>query len=108
MAAIYETDFAIRSLAIVAGNWTDLAGSSIPIDCNYIMVFNDSGQDISLRSDPNNASSQATVHDGQMFTIGAPRGVDQKTVRFQKGRQNPVASLQPSVSSVNVLLFFIF
>lgn len=108
MAKQYETSFAVRQLAITNSGFTDIQGAAVlPIDCNYIEILNDSGQDVILATDPNNVASQITIHDGQMFSIGAARGFDTKQCRFQAGDSNPIAAVKSASSSVNVIILSI-
>ena len=104
----YETKFAIRPATIQAGAFTDIVGTSmLPIDCNTVLVMNDTGQDINLRTDPANANSQVVVHDGQSFTIGGQDSGGGHGARFLAGSQNPVCSLEASVSQVSPLIISI-
>lgn len=69
----YEQSFAIRQLAITSVGWTDVQGLlALPIDCNQVVIYNDSNNDVYLRTNPNVAASQVTIAPGQFFPIGAP------------------------------------
>ena len=58
----YETKYAVRSVLINSSTWTDVQGINIlPIACNSVTIFNDSGVDVYFRSDPNNTDSQITL-----------------------------------------------
>lgn len=99
----YEEKFAIRIMAILAASFTDIVGLALlPINCNFVTVFNNSGVAVLLRSDPGNASSEISIANGASFVIGAsgpPRG----STRFPQNC-NPVGSLKSSVGNVNVVI----
>ncbi len=104
MAVVYETKFAVRLLAINAVTWTDIYGSALPIDCNTVIIFNNTGVDIFLRSDPSNPNSQITIQTGQQFEIGttglpATAGLS----RFPKGSA-PLGSLLSSSGNVSPVI----
>lgn len=105
----YESAFAIRKLPIDQNGFTDIVGPSVlPIDCNVVVIFNDTGQDILLRSDPANANSEVTIHDGQQFEIGTAFSSSARGARFQRGSSNPVGALKAAVSGVSPLIESIF
>lgn len=103
---VYEQSCALRALALNNATWTDVAGPSIPIDCNLVIIFNNSGVDIFLRTDPGNANSQVTINPGQQFEIGgAPRPPSFGPSRFISGDSTRAAcSLMASSGSPNVLI----
>lgn len=69
----YEQSFAIRQLAINAATFTDVQGLTIlPIDCNQIIIFNNSNVEITLATNPNVATSEVVLEPGQYFPIGSP------------------------------------
>lgn len=101
----YEQTDAIRLLAINAVTWTDVAGVAVlPISCNQVIVFNNSGVSIFLRTDPNNANSQVTIASGQQFEIGSSGGSGPRSFLFPQGSGNPPCSLLSSSGTVNVLI----
>ena len=102
----YETRFSIRQASIGAGGFTDIVGQTyIPIDCNVVAIFNNTGVDIYLRSDPGNAASQVTISSGQQFEIGMP-GLQSVggAPRFISMSTDPVCSLQSSSGTVTPLV----
>jgi len=103
--SVYEKTFAIRVLAITAGAWTDVVGEAVlPIGCDLVTIYNNSGVDVLLRTDPNNANSQVTIASGQAFEIGSPGRRPLADFRFPVNSTYPVCSLQSSVGNVNVLV----
>ncbi len=99
----YEESATIRQLALAASpTWTDVTGAAIPIDCNQVVIFNNSGVDIYMRTDPGNPNSQVTINNGQQyeFTGPVPRGF--RSHRFPKN--STVCSLQPSSGTPSVVI----
>lgn len=69
----YEQSFAIRQLQVSSAAFTDVQGlTSLPIDCNQVIIFNNSNVEVSLRTNPNVAASEVVLEPGQYFPIGAP------------------------------------
>ena len=99
----YDTRFALRKVPINQNTWTDLVGAAIlPIACNNVIVYNNTGQDILLRSDPGNDQSEVLVPNGSQFEIGA-------SVNISGGHRFPlncpaVASLLSSSGNVSLLV----
>lgn len=108
MATLYETLFAIRSLAITASGWTDVVGNSvIAIDCNTIIIYNNNSVAVSLRTNPANSSSEVSIPPGQGFEVGGntfPGTQFATKTRFSANSPNPVCSLKSSSGSINVLI----
>jgi hypothetical protein len=100
--ANYEQSFAIRQLALNAVGFTDVQGLAVlPIDCNTIVIYNDSNADIYLRTNPGQASSQVTIAPGQFFSIGGPS--QNGGFRFPQNCP-PVCSLEASTGTPTVTI----
>lgn len=98
----YEKNFAIRNLAINASTWTDVVSSAvIPFECNSVFVFNNSGVNVSLRTDPNNANSQIPIAPGQSYDILGSVGPG---TRFSPMDPNPLCALLSTSGNVNVII----
>lgn len=99
----YERNFAIRQLGLNAVNYTDVQGLGVlPINCNTIVIYNDSNADIYLRTNPAVAASQVTITPGQFFSIGGaswPGG----GFRFPQNC-SPVCSLEASTGTPTVIV----
>lgn len=107
MPPVYEQRVAIRAVAINAVTWTDIVGlSMLPIDCNLIIIYNNTGVDIFLRTDPNNSNSQVTIGAGLQFELGSPSGLRQGT-RFTRNG-DPSCSLLSSSGNVSPLVESVF
>lgn len=104
MARVWEENFAIRILPVGSVGFTDVADTSIPIDCNTVVVINPSSTiSLSLRSDPSNANSEVEIGPGQQFEIGGARPrAGYKPARFHAG--DPVCSLLAASGTINVLI----
>src|SRR6266536_2253777 len=99
----YEERCAIRQLAINAVTWTDIVGVAVlPIGCNSVIIYNQTGVNIYLRTDPGNANSQVTIHDGEQFELGGP-AASSAGVRFVQNCP-AVGSLLSSAGSVSPLI----
>ena len=100
----YEQNCAIRQVPITNGAWVDVVGVNyLPINCNLVIIFNNTGIDIYMKTDPGNANSQVTIQNGQQFEIGAvatpsPEGI---RVRFKAGSPDAVCSLLSSAGNVS-------
>src|SRR5438094_7926102 len=101
MATTYESRNALRLLAIVSGSFTDVQGTAVlPLDCNTVIIFNNSGVDVLLRTDPANANSEITLSTGQQFEF---TGVNRYSFRYP--RCGPaVCALKQSSGNVNVIV----
>lgn len=100
----YERFVAIRSLAISNLDWTDVVGKAVlPIDCNCIVIFNNTGQDVKFRTDPAVAASEVPIASGQQFEVSGSR-TPASAPRFPAGSTDPVGALQASASPVSVII----
>lgn len=98
----YERSFAVRTLALNASTWIDVVGANLlPFDCNSVFIFNNSGVNVSLRTDPNNANSQITIAPGQAFDILGSVGPG---TRFSPMDSNPLCSLLSTSGNINVII----
>jgi hypothetical protein len=94
----YEEVFAIRQAALDSTKWTDITGVLLlPIPCNTVVIVNNSGGNIALRSDPGNANSEITIPTGQQFEIGGFRPVKSRNFRFTS--DSIVCSLKPAAGN---------
>ena len=101
----YEQVWAIRSLSISNAGFTDIVGAAVlPIACNTIIIVNNSGQTVFLRSDPGNAASEVSILDGQQFEIGGPTDTATRGPRFPAGTANPAGSLKSATSAISVVV----
>lgn len=101
MARVWEENFAIRILSVGSVGFTDVADTSIPIDCNTVVVLNPSATvSLSLRSDPGNANSEVEIGPGQQFEIGgasgAPVAVEFKPAQPAVGDNHQPVDLKPA------------
>lgn len=104
----YEQAVAIRKLGIDQNGFTDIQGTGcLPIDCNIVVIFNSTGQDILYRSDPNNANSEVTINAGQQFELGTAFSSSARQSRFPKNCA-AVGALKASTSAVSPLIESIF
>jgi len=102
MTPPYESRFAIRTLAIVDTGFTDVKGLAVlPINCNEVIVYNDTGTDILLRSDPSNSASEVTVAAGQYFPIGTPQ--KEGGFRFPQNCP-PVCALKSTSGALTIIV----
>jgi hypothetical protein len=69
----YEQSFAIRQLLLGNAAFTDVQGLAVlPIDCNQVIIFNNSNVEVTLATNPNLTSSEVVLEPGQYFPIGTP------------------------------------